>query len=249
MPKLVIKFDGVVIDQLVLKQGDMSLGRRPGSDILLDNLAVSGNHATLFTVGNDSFIQDLNSTNGTLVNDKRITKHHLVNGDEIVIGKHSLSYVDENAASRQSDNLAKTMIITPQRFEEMTSGKTAAPAAPAATEKREAPPQAPQPATPPPTPVPAANDGAAARTGSIFVLSGANSGKRIDLTKPVTNLGRAGKMAGVISRNGAGGYTLLPSGDGEPLKLNGKQVLGRGEELKNGDIIEVAGSRMQFYLK
>ena len=248
MPKLVIKFDGVVIDQLVLKQGDMSLGRRPGSDILLDNLAVSGNHATIFTVGNDSFIQDLNSTNGTLVNDKRISKHHLANGDEIVIGKHSLSYVDENAASRQSDNLAKTMIITPQRFEEMTSAKTAAAAAAAPAEKREAPTPVPPPSAPA-APSPAANDGAAARTGSIFVLSGANSGKRIDLIKPVTNLGRAGKMAGVISRNGAGGYTLLPSGDGEPLKLNGKPVLGRGEELKNGDIIEVAGSRMQFYLK
>jgi pSer/pThr/pTyr-binding forkhead associated (FHA) protein/ribosome-associated protein YbcJ (S4-like RNA binding protein) len=242
MPNLVIKFDGVVIDQLVLKQGDMSIGRRPGSDILLDNLAVSGNHATIFTVGNDSFVQDLNSTNGTLVNDKRITKHHLANGDEIVIGKHSLTYVDENAASRQSDNLAKTMIITPQRFAEMTAGKEAASAPPAA-EKKETPPA---PAAAPP---PVAGEGAASRTGSIFVLSGANSGKRIDLIKPVTNLGRAGKMAGVISRNGAGGYTLLPGGDGEPLKLNGKQVQGRGEELKNGDIIEVAGSRMQFYLK
>ena len=230
MPKLVIKFDGVVIDQIVMKQGDMVIGRRPGSDILLDNLAVSGSHATIFTVGNDSFVQDLNSTNGTLVNNnKRISKHHLMNGDEIVIGKHSLGYVDENALRPQSD-LAKTMIITPQKFEEMAASAAENAQAARAADK--------------PVPVPASM-----RIGSIFVLSGANSGKRIDLVKSTTNLGRAGKMAGVIIRNSAGRYSLLPGGDGGTPMLNGKLVPGRGEELKNGDIIEVAGSRMQFYLK
>lgn len=239
MPKLVIKFDGVVIDQIVMRQGDMSIGRRPGSDILLDNLAVSGTHATIFTVGNDSFVQDLNSTNGTLVNNKRISKHHLVNGDEIVIGKHTLSYVDENAARAPSD-LAKTMIITPQKFEEMAAN--AAENAQAARDAENPPLDADKPA-------PAAPVHAGMRIGSIFVLSGANSGKRIDLVKSTTNLGRAGKMAGVIIRNGVGRYSLLPGGDGSTPILNGKPVPGRGEELKNGDIIEVAGSRMQFYLK
>lgn len=238
MPKLVIKFDNVVIDQLVMKQGDMSLGRRPGSDIFLDNLAVSGNHATIFTIGNDSFIQDLNSTNGTLVNTKRITKHHLTNGDEIVIGKHSLTYVDESAAPPQSD-LAKTMIITPQKFEAMT-------AAAAAMGKSAPTPEPPPQAAPPPAPAVTDNN---TRFGSLFVLSGANSGKRIDLTKSVTNLGRAGKMAGVINRNATGHYSLLPGGSSETLKLNGKPIPSRGEELKNGDVIEIAGSRMQFYLK
>ena len=162
MPKLVIKFDNVVIDQLIMKQGDMTLGRRPGSDIFLDNLAVSGNHATIFTVGNDSFIQDLSSTNGTLVNNKRITKHHLANGDEIVIGKHSLAYIDENAA-RPQDDLAKTMIITPQRFEEMT----AAAAAVASAAVPEKPPQ-----TAPAMASAVTNNNA--RFGSLFVLSGAD---------------------------------------------------------------------------
>ncbi len=239
MPKLVIKFDGVVIDQIVMRQGDMAIGRRPGSDILLDNLAVSGNHATIFTVGNDSFVQDLNSTNGTLVNNKRISKHHLTNGDEIVIGKHSLSYVDENATRPPSD-LAKTMIITPQKFEEMAAS---------AAENAQAARAAEKPAVPPVVaPAPAAAP-VSMRIGSIFILSGANSGKRIDLVKSTTNLGRAGKMAGVIIRNSIGRYTLLPGGDGGTPILNGKPVPGRGEELKNGDIIEVAGSRMQFYLK
>ncbi len=229
MAKLIIKFEDVIIDQLILKQGDMSLGRRPGSDILLDNLAVSANHATLFTIGEDTFIQDLNSTNGTFVNNRKIAKHHLINGDMVVIGKHTLIYVNENAA-KPADSLAKTVIITPPRLEEIhaTEGSAAAPAG-----ARPATPAAPKDA----------------RQGSIFVLSGANSGKRIDLTKAVTNLGRAGKMAGIISRNANGGYTILPGTETEKPKLNGATVGSRGEELKHGDIIEIAGSRMQFNLK
>lgn len=219
MAKFTIKFDDVVIDQLVIKQGDMTIGRRPGSDIFLDNLAVSGNHATLFTVGEDSFIQDLNSTNGTFVNNIKISKHHLKDGDVVVIGKHTLVYGNE---ARPADNLAKTMIITP--------------------------PRRPEDMEPEPEPIPTPAPSTEPRRGSIFVLSGPNSGKRVDLTKAVTNLGHAGKIAGAINRNANGGYALVPGGQGELLKLNGKTVAARGEGLKNGDIIEIAGSRMQFYL-
>ncbi|MHB8455113.1 MAG: FHA domain-containing protein [Acidiferrobacterales bacterium] len=227
MAKLIIKFEDVIIDQLILKQGDMSIGRRPGSDILLDNLAVSANHSTLFTIGEDTFIQDLNSTNGTFVNNRKIAKHHLVNGDMVVIGKHTLIYVNENAA-KPADNLAKTVIITPPRPEEIRG--TEAPAAAGARPVAAAAPKD-------------------SRQGSLFVLSGTNNGKRIDLTKAVTNLGRAGKMAGIISRNASGGYTILPGTESEKPKLNGVKVGPRGEELKHGDIIELAGMRMQFNLK
>lgn len=234
MAKFIIKFEDVVIDQLVLKQGDMTIGRRPGSDILLDNLAVSASHASLFTIGEDSFIQDLNSTNGTFVNNKKISKHHLSNGDVVGIGKHALIYVNENAAKSASDSLAKTVIIPPLRPEEPIRPTTPPPATPAA----------------PPRAAAQANEAQRnARQGAIFVLSGASSGKRIDLTKAVTHLGRSGKMSGMISRNANGSYTLASGTDTEKPKLNGKPLGPRGEELKNGDIIEIAGSRMQFYLK
>ena len=90
MAKIIIKFNDVVIDQIVLKQGDTNIGRRPGSEILLDNMAVSGNHASIFTIGEDSFVQDLNSTNGTFVNNKRISKHHLSTGDVVTIDRKSV---------------------------------------------------------------------------------------------------------------------------------------------------------------
>jgi len=226
MAKMMLKFNDVVIDQIVLKQGDMNIGRRPGSEILLDNMAVSGNHASIFTIGEDSFVQDLNSTNGTFVNNKRISKHHLEHNDVVTIGNHSLTYLNEKAVKSGPD-FAKTVIINPHKQEEMLAqaGKAAASSA------KEPPP---------------AID---TRLGSIFILSGANNGKRIDLTSSVTNLGRAGKRAGIISRAGNGRYILLPGDNNEAPRLNGVKVSASGEELKNGDVIEAADSRMQFYLK
>ena len=230
MAKMILKFNDVVIDQIVIKQGDMNIGRRPGSEILLDNMAVSGNHASIFTIGEDSFVQDMNSTNGTFVNNKRIAKHHLENNDVITIGNHSLTYINEKAVKSGAD-FAKTVIINPHKQEEMLAqaGKEAAASA------RE----------PSPSPSPASDT----RLGSLFILSGANNGKRIDLTSSVTNLGRAGKRAGVISRSGHGRYVLLPGDNNEAPRLNGVKVSASGEELKNGDVIEAADSRMQFYLK
>jgi pSer/pThr/pTyr-binding forkhead associated (FHA) protein len=231
MAKLIIKFNDVVIDQVLIRAGDMNIGRRPGSDVLLDNLAVSGSHATLFTIGEDTFVQDLNSTNGTFVNNKRISKHHLQDGDTITIGNHTLTYVNENAA-KANPNLAKTVIINPQKQEAMLAD--AGKATPA----------------PPPSPAPAKPAAAAepARVASLFILSGANPGKRIDITMPVTNLGRAGRRAGVISRAGQR-YMLLPGDEGQTPRLNGVKVGTAGEELKHGDIIEIADSRMRFHLQ
>ena len=223
MAKLIIKFNDVVIDQIVLKQGDMNIGRRPGCDILLDNLSVSGNHASIFTIGEDSFIQDLNSTNGTFINNKRIAKHHLEDGDVVMIGNHTLAYHNENAA-KSASNLAKTVILSAQKQDDIVS-QVARASRPEVAKTQEPPKQ-----------------------GSLFILSGTNNGKRIDLTMATTNLGRAGKRAGVIARNG-NRFLLLPGDDGQTPRLNGTKVGGAGEELKNGDMIEIADARMQFYLK
>ncbi len=216
MAKLTIKFNDVVIDQIVLKQGDMNIGRRPGNDIVLDNMAVSGAHASIFTIGEDSFVQDLNSTNGTLVNNKRITKHHLADGDVVTIGNHSLTYINEKAVKAAPD-LAKTVILSAPKQDDAVAK-------------------------------PATKAGDAPKQASIFILSGPNNGKRIDITQQVTNLGRGGKRAGAISRNGHR-YILSPGDEGEKLLLNGAKVGKNGEDLKNGDIIEIGDARMQFYMK
>jgi pSer/pThr/pTyr-binding forkhead associated (FHA) protein len=224
MAKFIVKFNNEVVDHIDLVQGDMKIGRRPGSDIHLDNLAVSGTHANVFTIGDDSFIEDLASTNGTLVNNKKITKHHLHSGDNVVIGKHELIYVTDEQAEAptvsSSNDFAKTVIINP--------GAAAGPA--------------------PSAPAPSANK-SASRPAAIFVLSGANSGKRIDLVKSVTSLGRTGRKSGTISKNDEG-YRLAPVPDSDDAPtLNGRPIPAGGVPLKNGDVIEVAGTRLQFYYK
>jgi pSer/pThr/pTyr-binding forkhead associated (FHA) protein len=233
MAKIIIKFNNDVVDHVDLRQGDMKIGRKPGCEIQIDNLSVSGEHANIFTVGEDSFIQDLGSTNGTFINNKKISKHHLKNGDTVVIGKHSLIYLTESTrAGRAPDEFAKTVIISPSRTVEPK------PAAPAPASERAAITLETKPKEAP---------AMAERLGAIFVLSGVNSGKRIDLTKKITNLGSAGKRAGAITQT-TDGFMLAPGADEVP-KLNGRPIPHEGSKLKNGDVIEVAGTRLQFYLK
>lgn len=204
--KVILMYNKKVIDQFELGQGDMKIGRRPGSDIVIDNMAVSGEHANIFTIGEDSFIQDLGSTNGTYVNNKKITKHHLKNGDSITLGKHTLNYVNESQA-KPADDFAKTVIITP----------------------------------------PTIGDSEGAQTAALYVLSGPNSGKRIEVRKRVTNLGRTGKRSGTVTRTDEG-FVLGAGDENELPKLNGRIISKKGAKLKSGDVIEVAGTRLQFQL-
>lgn len=235
MPKLIIQFNNEVIDHIELNQGDMKIGRRASCDVYIDNLAISGEHANVFTIGDDSFIQDLNSTNGTFVNNKKITKHHLQTGDIIAIGKHTFVYYGDNEAApaqvEASEDFARTVIIDPNSSSpdmSPSAKKTKVLKDTIATHTAES-----------------VND----RQGAIFVLSGANSGKRIELTKSITNLGKTGKVSGSIHR-APEGYKLVSGGKSDAPKLNGR-ALRMSEEaiLKNGDIIEVTGTRLQFYLK
>ena len=235
MAKIIIKFNNDVIDHVDLKQGDMKIGRKPGCEILIDNLSVSGEHANIFTVGEDSFIQDLGSTNGTFINNKKIAKHHLKNGDTVVIGKHSLIYLTDSAReSRPPEDFAKTVIINPSRTVEPKPAATAVTQPPAITLETK-PKEAPD------------SKMDRRRIGAVFVLSCLNSGKRIEMTKKITNLGRGGKRAGAIMQT-TEGFMLAPGADESP-KLHGRPSPHEGSRLKNGDVIEVAGTRLQFYLK
>lgn len=106
MPRFVIKRDQHVVAEVAVKPGDMSIGRHPDSDIHIDDPAVSATHARVFMLEGDSFIQDLKSTNGTYLNQRRILKHHLKDGDTITIGGHQLTYIEEPSASSSPDRLA-----------------------------------------------------------------------------------------------------------------------------------------------
>jgi len=252
MAQFIIKFNEQLIGEVPVKQGDMLIGRQPDSDVLIDNLAVSGRHANIFTVGEDSFLQDLGSTNGTFINGRRVAKAHLHPGDVITIGKHTVTYANDQ--SEISRDVAKTVVLRPEQLAAMKAAAAAeAPAPSAAPPNVIAAPPSLRPAAKAvtkavsadsaPSPVPER------ARGSLYVLSGSNSGKQIALTKPVINLGRAGRRAGVINRNPNGGYLLKPGDVDAPPKVNGTPVEADGHELRNGDVIEIAGARMQFRMR
>ena len=97
MGKLVVSLDGVVIKEVEITKDKTTLGRRPYNDIVIDNLAVSGEHAVMQLVGIDVFIEDLNSTNGTYINGKAVKKQLLQHNDTVEIGKYKIRYLVDDA--------------------------------------------------------------------------------------------------------------------------------------------------------
>lgn len=237
MGKLVVSLDGVVIKDVQLTKDKTSLGRRPYNDIVIDNLAVSGEHAVLQMIGNDVFIEDLNSTNGTYINGKAVKKQLLQHNDTIEIGKYKIKYsVDEG------NDYEKTMVMRP--------GANAAPGYAAV-------PPRPAPAVAAPAPPAFANTltgalgsgfgnlGAATTSASIKVLNGAAAGREVALTKVVTTVGKPGVQVASITKR-PGGYVFAHVEGSSRPTVNGSSVAGDPVQLKNGDVIELAGTQMQF---
>jgi hypothetical protein len=154
MAKLILSVDGQVLKEFALSKERTLIGRKPHNDIQIDNLAVSGEHAAIITILNDSFIEDLGSTNGTMVNGKPVKKHFLQNNDVVEIGKHKLKYFNDAPTAATAADFEKTMIIR-------NPAKPAPPPPPKVdpgmgdTQTNLKPmPDAPKPGAPPPPPPP-----------------------------------------------------------------------------------------------
>ena len=113
MARLILSMDGQVLAEYNMGKERYTIGRLPDNDVRIDNPAVSGHHALVINILNDSFLEDLNSTNGTYVNGKLIKKHALQHGDVITTGHHQLRFVDSQSAENEPDEFEKTMVITP----------------------------------------------------------------------------------------------------------------------------------------
>lgn len=232
MAKLVLSMNGAVQGEFELDQERLTIGRKPENDIQIDNLAVSGKHSMIITILDDSFLEDLGSTNGTYVNGKLIKKHALKDGDVIAIGKHELKYINENAAD-YDDEFEKTMIIKPG------SASAAVAAAQAAQDAGAAPAPTPQGGA-----SPAASGGMP--LGRLTVLNGPIAGKELELTKALITLGKPGTQVAVISRRPQGYFlTHIESSGGFPV-VNGAEVGAKAYQLKDGDLIELASIKMEF---
>jgi pSer/pThr/pTyr-binding forkhead associated (FHA) protein len=261
MAKLILSLEGSVIREVPLDKERIMIGRKPSNEIQIENLAVSGEHACIVTILNDSFLEDMGSTNGTLVNGNPIKKHILQNNDVIEIGKYKLKYIAEAPAHAPAEDFEKTMILRP----------SARPAA--APKPANEPAPAAKPSTPPPTPklmtpavsvppaAPAAKPAAqpapvaaAAKPGephllaAVQILTGPSAGRELDLVKNLTTLGKPGLQVAVITRRPQGYFITHVEGAKFPI-INGKMIDAQAQPLHDHDVIELAGVKMEFFIK
>ena len=261
MARLILSLDGQTLAEYNMTKERYTVGRLPDNDIRIDNAAVSGHHSLIINILNDSFLEDLNSTNGTYVNGKLIKKHALQHGDVITVGHHQLRYVDDQAQQAPEDEFEKTMVIQPSGQMEKQVAKAARVAevaadreAAAASPKPAAPkPEAPKPRKPfQPTATQEVDESAAPvlPLAKLQVLSGTFAGRELELTKALTTLGRPGVQVAAITRRAEGYYIVhVESGktEGFPL-VNGMAIGAQARKLQDNDVIQLAGVKMGFFL-
>ena len=214
MPKMIVSIDGVVIKEVQLTKDRTTLGRRPYNDIVIDNLAVSGEHAVLQMMASEVYLEDLNSTNGTYVNGKAVKKQLLQNNDTVEIGKYKIKYINEVA----NPGYEKTMILKAGSI--LPPLPARAEGAPATAEL-------------------------ASLAAAIKVLSGAAAGREVPLVKVVTTIGKPGVAVAAITKRPYGFVVAHVEGANKPT-LNGAAIGAEPVTLKNGDLLELAGTQMQF---
>lgn len=226
MAKLIFSLDGAYLGEFSLDKPRLTIGRKPGNDIAIDNLAISGEHAAVTLIGDEVMLEDLGSTNGTLVNGNPVKKYILQHGDTIGLGKYQLKYVNEAVINALSGNTAadfdKTMVVRPSS----AAGSEQMPplASPAAELKKPAQPLA-----------------------RIQVLTGPGVGKEMELAKSLVTIGKPGVQVAVITRRPHGYFITHVEGTSHPV-VNGNSIGAEARPLNDHDVIELAGVKMEFYL-
>ncbi len=264
MAKLILSMDGLVLKELPLAKERTTIGRKPHNDIQIDNLAISGEHAVIVTILNDSFLEDMNSTNGTYVNGQPIKKHFLQNNDVVELGKYRLKYINDTPAVAQAPDFEKTMVLRPDMMRKPAPDTPAAPPpARMSTETQTGfrpgasiPPGSSvggagglPPAPPPLAPAPSQPAPASAnQLGAIQILNGANAGRELELTKTLTTLGKPGLQVAVITRRPQGYFITHVEGANFPI-VNGRQLDAQAHPLEDHDVIEIASVKMEFFIK
>lgn len=276
MARLILSLDSQVLAEYNMSKERYTVGRLPDNDVRIDNPAVSGHHSLIINILNDSFLEDLNSTNGTYVNGKLIKKHALQHGDVITIGHHQLRFSDQTAMDTEQDEFEKTMVIpaSQQDAAQLARVEEAAAAAVAAEvavndrldvkvdmpeQQQAAERAAPKPA-PAPAPKPAVHTATAAGIdpssapkalplAKLQVLSGAFAGRELELTKALTTLGRPGVQVAAITRRAEGYYVVHVESSEEddyPL-VNGQPIGAQARKLADNDVLQLAGVKMGFF--
>jgi pSer/pThr/pTyr-binding forkhead associated (FHA) protein len=222
MAKLYLSLDGRPVKEFRITRSRTTIGRRPNNDIQIDNLAVSGQHAVIEVVGQIYFVEDLESTNGTLLNGDKVQRQPLKSGDELTIGKYVITFWRDPVVAAKQAEFEKTMVMQ----------------APAGLEPPIARPRA----------KPAAQASQAEQTPIIRVLTGTNAGREIQLSKNVTSLGKAGLQVVAFTKRGNDFFISHIEGELHPL-VNSRPIGDKPQLLVEEDLIEVMGVRMAFFFR
>jgi len=236
MANLILTFNKQVIREYPFDKDVITIGRKEDNAIVIDNLAVSGFHARIDRAGSEYILTDLQSTNGTFVNDQKVASNKLSHGDNIVIGKHVLLFLASDSDRVQSGKeeiklpLDRTVVLDTVKQRELLSKQKVVPQAPRAPEK----------------------------IGVLSFIDGSGLGD-LELSKRLTKLGKAetseirltgllmAPTAATISRRPSG-YAISFTGGMTKLKVNGK-VVKDSVQLKDFDTIELGSHKFQFYQK
>jgi len=235
MPVLTLKFkDNVIQDFPLQKERSFTIGRRNDNDIVIENLAVSGNHAKIDSAGDGFVLTDLHSKNGCFVNERLVTSHWLQHGDVINIGKHALVFEylqDEVRPAAPSGDMDKTMVMDTSKYRDMMSKSDSNTASPRMKKKEPG--------------------------GFLSYLSGGDG--EVELAKKLIKIGKdpscdivasglgIGRTAATISKRPNGLYLSFVGGISK-IKVNSK-VVRESVALKEFDIIELGSIKMQFFTK
>ncbi len=236
MPKLLLKFNAAVIKEVAMDKGSISIGRKADNDIVIDNPAISGHHCKLTMEGDGYYVEDLESTNGTFVNEKRVKKSGLHHNDIVGVAKHAVVFINEAEAAADSapqPSSDATMVLTPQKQAELVAASAAA-----------AKPEGP------------------VKSGWLRIIKGAVDVAEHELKGMSTYIGKSDRVQVQIKGSGLfgsapevaasvhrkpEGYILVAVTEGYPL-VNGAKVSG-SVVLKEGDMIDCGSTTMMFELR
>jgi predicted component of type VI protein secretion system len=259
MARLVLSLGDQVLAEYNMTKERYTIGRLPDNDVRIDNPSVSGHHCLIINILNDSFLEDLNSTNGTYVGGKLIKKHALQNGDTITIGHHQLRYVDSQSVDPEQEEFEKTMVISQTRPDpaKIQAAAEALERAAGGGDKvkgdddsgHDAPAQRTSAVDATSAVTEAIDKPSALPTAKLQVLSGNFAGRELELQKALTTLGRPGVQVAAITRRSEGFFIVhVESGEGHKApKVNGEELSGQARKLEDNDVVELAGVKMGFY--
>ena len=264
MPKLILKFEDRILREVPVSSTAVTIGRLPNNVVAIDNPAVSGQHARVVVEGGQFVVEDLNSRNGTFVNNQAVTKHVLQEGDVIRIGKHTLTFygigkgeaipdtAPAPAAAAPVQDLGGTVFLDTKAQKELLAKARAAAQAQAQAAASGQPGAAAQPAAP--VAVPRAAAAIPTKVGVLTVVSGKTDKKQYNLETQTTLVGKSDtalvrlkgwfkpQVAAAITRKGSA-YLITPLAG--KSQVNG-QPLRQGYEMKPGDVLNICGVTFQF---